>query len=279
MPFDVEFLNKIRAYELQVYLDHFPAGARILEIGGGTGVQAKILTERGYDIISIDLANSTYSEDKVFDVLDYDGRTLPLEDNSVDIVFSSNVLEHIPHIEAFHSEMKRVLRPGGVGVHAMPTGVWTFWTIVTHYLTALQNVYARARQNRFEKARDEGAANKGAVEMETKRDLSPGLVLDTAKEGWRTFRHMRKYMPEQTFPNRHGEFGNVFTEIWTFSRWWWTRHLKTNGYRLKSAKPMRLFYTGYMFYGPNWSIKSRNFWSRILGSACIIYVVEPANKD
>lgn len=270
MPFDVAFLNKIRAYELEQYLRHFPAGARILEIGGGTGMQAKLLTKRGFKVTTIDIPNSTYSDDLVFDVTPYDGKKIPLPDDSVDIVFSSNVLEHIPHIDDFHNEMNRVMRPGGIGVHAMPTGVWTFWTIVTHYLNSLQLVFSRVRARKLEQAEKEPS---DSLKISKLALAGPFLA-----ECWRTFRHTRKYAPENTFPQRHGEFGTVFSELWTFSRWWWIRHLKQNNYRIIQIAPMRLFYTGYMFLGPNWSIKSRHFWSYFLGSACIIYVVQPANS-
>jgi SAM-dependent methyltransferase len=40
--------------------------------------------------------------------------TLPLKDESIDVVFSSNLIEHVRHPELVASEMVRVLRPGGV---------------------------------------------------------------------------------------------------------------------------------------------------------------------
>ncbi len=39
---------------------------------------------------------------------------LPLATGSIDIVFSSNLLEHVPDVEGVADEMVRVLRPGGV---------------------------------------------------------------------------------------------------------------------------------------------------------------------
>jgi len=101
----------------------------------------------------------------------------------------------------------------------------------------------------------------------------------TYEEARRTFKHMRKYMPEQTFPNRHGEFGNVFTELWTFSRFAWKKHFKQNDYKVISVKPMKLFYTGYMHFGSRWSIKFRHFISNFLGSACVIYIVKNKKEN
>ena len=43
-----------------------------------------------------------------------DGLRLPLRDGSLDVAFSSNVLEHVPDPGTFVDEMVRVTRPGGL---------------------------------------------------------------------------------------------------------------------------------------------------------------------
>jgi len=64
--------------------------------------------------------------DVVADVID-----LPFEDNSVDEIFASHILEHVdwrvPALEEWH----RVLRPGGVIVVIVPDiiGVWYAWKL------------------------------------------------------------------------------------------------------------------------------------------------------
>ena len=138
--FSIEFLHIIRRHEIAFLKRHLPTGVRILEIGGGTGFQAKLLAEHGYDVESIDIPQSNYAEERVFPVLDYDGATIPFPDDSFDVVFSSNVLEHIRDRVRLYAEIDRVLKPGGYGLHAMPTGVWRFWTITTYYLWAAQRL-------------------------------------------------------------------------------------------------------------------------------------------
>ena len=44
----------------------------------------------------------------------YDGRRLPFDDRSFDVVCSNAVLEHVDDLPAFAAETARVLRPGGV---------------------------------------------------------------------------------------------------------------------------------------------------------------------
>ncbi len=118
------FLEQLRRAELRLVADilqrHGCApGCSILEIGGGTGWQARDLERAGYKVRSVDVE----AKPGVFPVELYDGHRLPCEDASCDVIFSSNVLEHVAHIDAFQAEMRRVLKPGGIAVHLMPTPV------------------------------------------------------------------------------------------------------------------------------------------------------------
>ncbi len=127
-------LESIRRYELEFARHAFPHSGRLLEIGAGTGWQAQTLQAQGFEVEAIDLSSSNYKEHRVFPVADYDGHRIPFGDDSFDVVFSSNVLEHIPHVEVFQKEIHRVLKPGGVAVHIVPSSAWRFWTNITHVL-------------------------------------------------------------------------------------------------------------------------------------------------
>lgn len=135
--FNVDFLNRLRAVEVEELASSIPAGARVLEFGAGTGEQARQLAAMGFDVVAIDLPSSEYAGHRVFPVIDYDGRHIPLADQSVDAIFSSNVLEHVEDLPTILGEFRRVLKPGGLGVHAMPTPAWRFWTFVAGPATSL----------------------------------------------------------------------------------------------------------------------------------------------
>ncbi|MCB1706410.1 MAG: class I SAM-dependent methyltransferase [Halioglobus sp.] len=49
-----------------------------------------------------------------------DIQNLPFADNSYDFVFASHVLEHVPDDDKALSEVRRILRPGGVAVLPVP---------------------------------------------------------------------------------------------------------------------------------------------------------------
>jgi len=131
-------LENIRKYELEAVIDLFPEGAKVLEVGAGSGWQAAVLQSKGFDVSAIDLADSAYKEFQSYPVVDYDGKKIPFDDGVFDVVFSSNVLEHIPHVREFQAEIHRVLKPqGGRAVHLLPSSSWRFWSSVTHVLRRL----------------------------------------------------------------------------------------------------------------------------------------------
>lgn len=55
--------------------------------------------------------------DEYFEIRLYDGVHFPLEDESVDVIWSKSVLEHVKDYGSLISEMRRVLRLGGVMCH------------------------------------------------------------------------------------------------------------------------------------------------------------------
>ena len=248
--FSLEFLNELRECELRVFEQYFRPGTRLLEIGGGTGMQAKRLSERGYDVVSIEVPNSNYSTDRVFPMIEYDGKALPFADGVFDVVFSSNVLEHVPRLDLLHAEIARVLTEDGFSVHAMPSATWRLWTTLANYVELVQCMLP----------------------------ILPQLL---PQRFHRHERHRIRYVCVQLakliimfgVSPRHGEVGNAFTELWTFSRLWWRRHFTQSGYEIVAIEPMRLFYTGHTLVGLRLSFARRAGMARYLGSSCILYHV------
>lgn len=251
--FNVEFLHVIREYEYKKIVERFSLGIRILEIGGGTGYQAKRLTEDGYVVDSIDRPDSNYVGQLEFPVQPYDGRNIPFPADSFDVVFSSNVLEHVLDLPHLQAEIKRVLRPNGYCVHLMPTGAWRFWTNLAHYTELFQRLLGLAP-----------------------RLLPKGLSKPVLSDVMSVLRLMASTAKHYAIVPRHGETGNALSEVMTFSSRHWKRHFANQLFIIDEATAVGLFYTGHMVFGPRLSLRSRQNISKWLGSACMIYVVRPA---
>ena len=113
-----------QATALQSYLGDvdFPNGARVLDIGCGTGPQSRTIAaipgvgevvgvdqlepflERGREL-AVDLRNVSFEQ--------ADARDLPFDDASFDVVVLHTLLTHVPGPDAVLAEVRRVLKPGG----------------------------------------------------------------------------------------------------------------------------------------------------------------------
>jgi len=109
---------------LAEFLSHidFPANARVLEIGCGSGPVSEVLAQRqgvvevvGVDPspILIEKAREQRGHIKNLSFREGDGRSLPFGDAEFDVVVIHLVLCHVPEPERVLAEAFRVLRPAG----------------------------------------------------------------------------------------------------------------------------------------------------------------------
>lgn len=62
--------------------------------------------------IGIDIINPIYQKQKLPDLY-WDGKTIPLEDNSIDTLLALELFEHLPELHSVLKEVNRVLKPDG----------------------------------------------------------------------------------------------------------------------------------------------------------------------
>jgi SAM-dependent methyltransferase len=249
-----EFLHVLREYELERVLAYFPkdhskAACKTLEIGAGTGYQARFLSQRGYPVTAIDIDSSVYREERVYLINEYDGRHIPAPDATFNVVFTSNVLEHVRNIAPFLDEMRRVMAPNAFAIHILPTPAWRFWTILSHYPWLLKRFW---------------------------RFLFPRSSQFT--DSAHPFPRQSRWAPlsffiKTIFPQRHGERGNTLTELYFFSTSWWSKQFRAHGYEVVHSAPLGLFYTGALIFGDKLPIRCRQRLAGFLGSACRVYVI------
>ena len=96
-----------------------PKGARVLEGGAGLGRNVAGLAAAGYDATGVDFARETVSRALAvrpdLKLVVGDVRSLPFEGASFDGCWSVGVIEHFRDgYDEIASEMRRVLRPGGL---------------------------------------------------------------------------------------------------------------------------------------------------------------------
>lgn len=97
---------------------------KIIEIGCGGGILSEYIARQGFDVTGIDISEGAIEVAKQHAVLDNikieyrigSVYQLPFPNNSFDVVFSSDFLEHIEDLDKAISEMSRILKPGGIFV-------------------------------------------------------------------------------------------------------------------------------------------------------------------
>ena len=101
-------------------------GKRVLDIACGEGYGANLLADVGSKVTGVDLdaatiahAKAKYQRDNLHFVRG-SCTEIPCEDGSIDLVASFETIEHISEHDAFLSEIKRVLAPGGILVISSP---------------------------------------------------------------------------------------------------------------------------------------------------------------
>jgi len=93
-------------------------GLTVLDIGGGPGHYTRAFREAGARCVLVDVELDEIAETgpTATDTLVGTAAQLPFPDASVDVVFSSNMLEHVADPDHVRGELVRVLKPGGLFV-------------------------------------------------------------------------------------------------------------------------------------------------------------------
>jgi SAM-dependent methyltransferase len=234
-------LHFLREHELRFLRNLLPPPCRLLEIGAGTGYQARELQRLGYEVSAVDIPRSS---GRLFDVREFDGLSLPFPDDTFDVVFSSNVLEHVEDLSVLLAETRRVLKPSGRCIHAMPTPSWVAWS----YLSGFPDIVSVAAKRLKESF------------------------------GLRSFKRIAGATLVRVYPSRHGAYGSAAGELLRFSRKHWRTVFEQNGFDVLADCPMGLFYTGWSVLGPSISTRTREVAAKYLGSSCRAYTVVPRDS-
>ena len=113
-----------------------PKNGTLLDVGCGHGIIPRIIHKLGFRVISLDCIDTGGMEalQSLMDIgieghsVEVGKEPIPLPDNSVDVAFAGDVIEHLPHSpKPFVLDIKRVLKPLGWFILDTPNAV-CLWT-------------------------------------------------------------------------------------------------------------------------------------------------------
>jgi len=120
--------------ELMEFEQH--SGHAVLEIGAAVGTDLSQFARHGARVTDVDLsarhlelAQENFAwRGLTGQFIHHDAETLPVPDNSFDVVYSNGVLHHTPNTGRVASEIRRVLKPGGKAIVMMyAEHSWHYW--------------------------------------------------------------------------------------------------------------------------------------------------------
>ncbi len=100
-------------------------GAKMLDAGCGSGEFVEFIKELGFDVSGVDISKTAVEKARArcpgtpFWVKSLEDR-LPFKDDEFDVVWATEVLEHIFEIHSTLSEINRVLKDGGLFILTVP---------------------------------------------------------------------------------------------------------------------------------------------------------------
>jgi 2-polyprenyl-6-hydroxyphenyl methylase/3-demethylubiquinone-9 3-methyltransferase len=117
-PVRFGYFRKVLFDKLKIELN----GRRALDIGCGGGILAEEFARVGYKVTGIDPSEPSLEEarkhaKKVGLDIEYNlgfGEDIPFDDETFDMVYTCDVLEHVTNLEKVINETARVLKPDGI---------------------------------------------------------------------------------------------------------------------------------------------------------------------
>src|SRR5262245_9667896 len=241
----LEFVNALRTEEINSVIARHNAlfaGKDALEIGSGAGAQLLLLRRICSSAVGIE---NSIRADRLTDIVPYDGKSIPFPDSSFDVVFSSNVLEHIKDQKDIHAEMHRVLRPTGICVHIVPTAAWRLWLSILHYPALVKKIADKLTRSRnIDATATEGHGDPAAKTASWRERLSYILI-----------------------QRPHGELGNWWNEHFLFRVGTWRKRFETHGWRVEAAEPVGFLVSGHYLLNERLSWNARRRLAKIFGSS------------
>ncbi|WP_269224360.1 class I SAM-dependent methyltransferase [Flavobacterium sp. IMCC34518] len=141
--------------KLDLINSHQPSKGLILDIGAGTGDFLTVAQKDGWKTIGVEPSEKAKSIAKGKGV-SFVGNTVELQSHIFDVISMWHVLEHVPNLEEQIKELKRLLKPNGTLIIAVPNfksfdakyyeSFWAAYDVPIHFWhfskTAIQKLFA-----------------------------------------------------------------------------------------------------------------------------------------
>lgn len=262
------YLHRFRASEAELIFDRFPPDSfvRALELGAGDGFQSRMIKAHAKSLVSTDYRRPPLDDDTI------EIRALAAEDvakafgpGEFDLVYSSNMLEHVVDPGEVLRAVGLVMADDGITIHVMPNQLWKVCQMVLYVPNLVLTVFD-----------DLFTARDGPVlvdRLRTVRDRAGPGHEPSEKNNPTVVRPSRSMMQKLLTPRPHGVSLTHRQELAAFSRRRWQAEFVDAGFEMVAVLSGP-FSSGYGF---GWDFLRRLLETRGVGSE-YVYVAKKAGR-
>ena len=212
-------LRLLRLREIEI-LEEYLRDRRFrncLELGAGSGIQSAELTRFCDRVVATDLdAERLFSSEARLDVerkiADAEDLLTVFEGQEFDLLFSSNVLEHLPNVSRFLDQSRFLLAPGGIAIHILPNPLWRLLSTCFFYPAKLYSLVDSV-----------ASASSGKRASKVKKLGNNIKKQVSRKSRWARF-----------FPQPHGVSDSLVQEFLAFRKSVWIEAFESQGWSVVS---------------------------------------------
>jgi len=221
------YLHTLRRREIEAIFWQCPPAcfARGLELGAGDGFQSGLLARYTRELVVTDyypgILNLPDTATMTHRMCDAERVGETFAAGEFDLIFSSNVLEHLPRVGEALAGIHRALRDDGLAIHVMPSPFWKLCQMVGFYPN-----FVLARLERYSVRR---AGRKAAATGQTGAAAGPtGTWDNNPKVEGRRYSYLRRLL----WATPHGAANSNLEEFRTFRPAHWRTRLAAAGFNL-----------------------------------------------
>jgi SAM-dependent methyltransferase len=216
-----DYLHHVRRQEVERIFGRCPPKvfAVGLELGAGDGYQSALLEAYAERLVVTDWdvqrLRSRRSATVEVHPCDAERVAEQFPAGSFDLVFSSNLLEHLPNPGLALRGIHTILKEDGVTVHVMPAPAWKLCDLALTGPVAMGRAVRRVVRGR--PAGVDGARGRGGTN-------NPKQSPSDRRRIW-----------QRLWPDPHGAYSGHWEEVWAYRRRRWERELGRAGFEVVSV--------------------------------------------
>ena len=204
---------------------------KALELGCGDGRYSKYLASYCNKLIALEYNERRLvakSNEKTTFIIGDAQDLSRFGDGEMNLVFSSNLLEHLPDVGRCLTECRRVVKQDGLIIHTVPNRTWKFFHLLLYYPFAIKVLFLRLF-----------SPKKAVALLES---ISPDTGVDSSLRVQGSAFSLKEHL----LPKTHGISKSHYSEFKKWGEKYWINIFKRNG--LQVAGIVRLpFYFGWEY--------------------------------